>query len=267
MKQRCKGRKKNEKVKILILQGLFFTTGKPNSTSLLTFVTLFLSTVMPLSQQWKRKIRICGKNVRKTYSLLSFFFNKYRLPLVLCWPFSVFYRFRVDLGPFHAWGLGSWTGIDPRNFASDPWSLSFQIESPSPGTWLLISAPTYFVRTLKWRFLKEKLRASLYYPASMIRALWVGGKDRWRGKGAKVRGYSWEFLGGGGGAARSNPDRISDQKMSFFTAVFRPQQNLFSYSDLARPGLLTKMIYTCIKKIDQKPMEMCAWIFVNKLFF
>ena len=88
------------------------------------------------------------------------------------------------------------SGIDPRNFASDPWSLSFQIESPSPGTWLLISAPTYFVRTLKWRFLKEKLRASLYYPASMIRALWVGGKDRWRRKGAKVRGYSWEFFVG-----------------------------------------------------------------------
>ena len=139
------------------------------------------------------------KKCSKTYSLLSFFFNKYRLPLVLCWPFSVFYRFRVDLGPFHAWGLGSWTGIDPRNFASDPWSLSFQIESPSPGTWLLISAPTYFVTTLKWRFLKEKLRASLYYPASMISALWVGGKDRWRGKGVKVRGYSWEFLGGGRG--------------------------------------------------------------------
>ena len=75
------------------------------------------------------------------------------------------------------------SGIDPRKFASDPWSLSFQIESPSPGTWLLISAPTYFVTTLKWRFLKEKLRTSLHYPASMISALWVGGKDRWRGEG------------------------------------------------------------------------------------
>ena len=94
----------------------------------------------------------------------------------------------------------------------------------------LISAPTYFVTTLKWRFLKEKLKASLYYPASVISALWLEGKDRWRGEGDKARGYSSPRGGEGGGAARSNPDRISDQKMSFSTAILEPSK-IYSRGD------------------------------------
>ena len=35
-------------------------------------------------------------------------------------------------------------------------------------------------------------------------------------------GYSWEFLVGGVSPGSPNPDPILDQKMSFFTAVFRP---------------------------------------------
>ena len=35
-------------------------------------------------------------------------------------------------------------------------------------------------------------------------------------------GYSGEFLVGGVPPGSPNPDPISDQKMSFFTAVFRP---------------------------------------------
>ena len=35
-------------------------------------------------------------------------------------------------------------------------------------------------------------------------------------------GYSWEFLVGGVPPSSSNPDPISDQKMSFFTPVLRP---------------------------------------------
>ena len=45
-------------------------------------------------------------------------------------------------------------------------------------------------------------------------------------------GYSWEFLVGGVPPGSPNPDPILDQKMSFFTAVFRPGlQNPYPFSD------------------------------------
>ena len=141
---------------------------------------------MALSQQRKRKIKICGKKCSKTYSLLSFFFNKYRLPLVLCWPFCVFCGFQVDLEPSHAWSFGSKVVLIPGILLA----------------LALISAPTYFVTTLKWRFLKEKLKASLYYPASVISALWLEGKDRWRGEGDKAIRVLLTSWGGGGRGRR-----------------------------------------------------------------
>ena len=50
-----------------------------------------------------------------------------------------------------------------------------------------------------------------------------GGKGPVKGAGGQSKRVLLGILGGGGDAARSNPDRILDQKMSFFTAVFRPQ--------------------------------------------
>ena len=52
----------------------------------------------------------------------------------------------------------------------------------------------------------------------------VGGKGplkRGGGQSKRVLLTSW---GEGGGAARSNPDRISDQKMSFSTAILEPSK-------------------------------------------
>ena len=117
-----------------------------------------------------------------------------QISLVLCWPFCVFYGFQVDLEPFHAWSLGSKVVLIPGILLLIPDPLAFRSRALA-----LISAPTYFVTTLKWRFLKEKLKASLYYPASVISALWVGGKDRWRGEGDKARGYSSPRGGRGAG--------------------------------------------------------------------
>ena len=110
--------------------------------------------------------------------------------------FCVFYGFQVDLEPFHAWSLGSKVVLIPGILLLIPDPLAFRSRALA-----LISAPTYFVTTLKWRFLKEKLKASLYYPASVISALWLEGKDRWRGEGDKARGYS-SPRGGGGGRGR-----------------------------------------------------------------
>ena len=88
----------------------------------------------------------------------------------------------------------------------------------------LISAPTYFVTTLKWRFLKEKLKASLYYPASVISALWLEGKDRWRGEGDKARGYSSPRGGEGGGGRPVKSWPYFRPKMSFSTAILEPSK-------------------------------------------
>ena len=128
----------------------------------------------------------------------------------------------------------------------------------------LISAPTYFVTSLKWRFLKEKLKASLYYPASVISALWVGGKDRWRGEGDKARGYSSRRGGEGGGAARSNPDRISDQKMSFSTAILEPSK---IYSRIQTWHIDIDDIYMYQENWSETDENMCPNFYEQTFFF
>ena len=128
----------------------------------------------------------------------------------------------------------------------------------------LISAPTYFVTTLKWRFLKEKLKASLYYPASVISALWVEGKDRWRGEGDKARGYSSPRGGEGGGAARSNPDRISDQKMSFSTAILEASK---IYSRIQTWHIDIDDIYMYQENWSETDENMCPNFYEQTFFF
>ena len=128
----------------------------------------------------------------------------------------------------------------------------------------LISAPTYFVTSLKWRFLKEKLKASLYYPASVISALWLEGKDRWRGKGDKARGYSSPRGGEGGGAARSNPDRISDQKMSFSTAILEPSK---IYSRIQTWHIDIDDIYMYQENWSETDENMCPNFYEQTFFF
>ena len=49
-------------------------------------------------------------------------------------------------------------------------------------------------------------------------------------------GYSKKILGGGGPPGSPIPDPISDQKMSFFTPVFRPGLAL-KYIPIFRPNL------------------------------
>ena len=60
-----------------------------------------------------------------------------------------------------------------------------------------------------------------------VKRLVGGGKGPVKRGGGQSKRVLLGILGGGEGggwcAARSNPDRISDQKMSFFIAVFRPQ--------------------------------------------
>ena len=182
-----------------------------------------------------------------------------QISLVLCWPFCVFYGFQVDLEPFHAWSLGSKVVLIPGILLLIPDLLAFRSRALA-----LISAPTYFVTTLKWRYLKEKLKASLYYPASVISALWMGGKDRWRGEGDKARGYSSPRGGEGGGAARSNPDRISDQKMSFSTAILEPSK---IYSRIQTWHIDIDDIYMYQENWSETDENMCPNFYEQTFFF